>query len=67
MRKKKMSNEVPFQIEHLINSLLNKKESVHLRQNYRQRLVSIQEALDKAVKKYDNELYIANTQGKKKA
>jgi hypothetical protein len=62
-----MSNEVPFQIEHLINSLLNKKESVHLRQNYRQRLVSIQEALDKAVKKYDNELYIANTQGKKKA
>jgi hypothetical protein len=67
MRKKKMSNEVPFQIEHLINSLLNKKESVHLRQNYRQRLVNIQEALDKAVKKYDNELYIANTQGKKKA
>ena len=66
MRKKKMSNEVPFQIEHLINSLLNKKESVHLRQNYRQRLVSIQEALDKAVKKYDNELYAANTQGKKK-
>ena len=61
-----MNNEVPFQIEHLINSLLNKKESVYIRGNYRQRLVSIQEALDKALKKYDNELLIANSQGKRK-
>jgi hypothetical protein len=66
MRKKPMTNEVPFQIEHLINSLLNKKENIHIRGNYRQRLVNIQEALDKAIKKYDNELYISNTQGKKK-
>jgi hypothetical protein len=61
-----MSNEVPFQIEHLINSLLNKKENVYIRGNYRQRLITIQEALDKAIKKYDNELLLANTQGKKK-
>lgn len=61
-----MNNEVPFQIEHLINSLLNKKENIYIRQNYRHRLVTIQEALDKAIKKYDNELLLANTQGKKK-
>lgn len=67
MRKKKMNNEVPFQIENLINSLLNKNENVYIRQNYRQRLVTIQEALDKALKKYDNELYLANTGKKKRA
>lgn len=61
-----MKPDIPFQIENLITSLLNTKENVYIRQNYRQRLVSIQEALDKALKKYDNELYIANTQGKKK-
>lgn len=61
-----MKPDIPFQIEHLVNSLLNPKESVHLRQNYRQRLVNIQEVLDKAIKKYDNELYMTNSQGKKK-
>lgn len=61
-----MKPEIPFQIEHLINSLLNQGENVHIRGNYRQRLVNIQEALDKAIRLYDNELYISNTQGKKK-
>lgn len=60
-----MKAEIPFQIEHLVNSLLNAKESVHLRQNYRQRLVNIQEVLDKAIKKYDNELFMANSRKKK--
>jgi len=60
-----MKQDIPFQVEHIINSLLNQKESVHLRQNYRQRLVSIQEALDKAIKKYDNELYMSNTRKRK--
>lgn len=66
MRKKPMTNEVPFQIEHLINSLLNKNENVHIRGNYRNRLETIKETIDKSIKKYDNELYISNTQGKKK-
>lgn len=61
-----MKDNIPFQVEQLIESLLNKSDNVYIRQNYRQRLVNIQEALDKALKKYDNELYIANTQGKKK-
>jgi hypothetical protein len=60
-----MSNEVPFQVEHIISSLLNQKENIHLRQNYRQRLVSIKEAIDKSIKKYDNELYMSNTRKKR--
>ena len=65
MRKKMSNHEVPFQVEHIINSLLNQKENVHLRQNYRQRLVTIKEALDKAIRLYDNELYMANSKRKK--
>lgn len=61
-----MNNEVPFQIEHLIKSLLNKSENVHLRGNYRERLVNIKDAIDKAVKMYDNEAYISKS-GKKRA
>ena len=61
-----MSNEVPFQVEHIINSMLNKRENVHIRGNYRQRLVNIREAIDKAVKMYDNEAYVSKV-GKKRA
>lgn len=61
-----MNNEVPFQIEYLIKSLLNKSENVHLRGNYRERLVNIKDAIDKAVKMYDNEAYISKS-GKKRA
>ena len=63
--RKKMNNEVPFQIEHLINSLLNKNESVYIRQNYRQRLETIRETIEKSVKKFDDELYVANTKKKR--
>lgn len=61
----KMKPDIPFQIENIINNLVNQKENIHLRQNYRQRLVNIQEAIDKALKKYDNELYMANTRKKR--
>lgn len=61
----KMKPDIPFQIENIINNLVNQKENVHLRQNYRQRLVNIQEAIDKALKKYDNELYMSNTRKKR--
>lgn len=60
-----MNNEVPFQIEHLVKSLLNKEESVHLRQNYRQRLETIRDTIDKSLKKFDNELYATNTRKKR--
>ena len=61
-----MKQEIPFQIEHLINSLLNKNDNVHVRGNYRDRLIDIKNAIDNAVKKYDNEAYITKV-GKKRA
>jgi hypothetical protein len=59
------NNDIPFQVEHLVTSLLNQKESVHLRQNYRLRLESIKEHIEKSLKRYDNELYMTNTRRKK--
>ena len=64
--RKTMKQEIPFQIEHLINSLLNKNDNVHVRGNYRDRLIDIKNAIDNAVKKYDNEAYITKV-GKKRA
>lgn len=60
-----MNSEVPFQIEHLINSLLNKSENVHIRGNYRMRLEAIKEAIDKSIRLYDNELYMSNNRKRK--
>jgi hypothetical protein len=48
--------DVPFQVQTLINSLKDKKERVHIRGNYRQRLTAIKTAIDKAIVEYDNEM-----------
>jgi hypothetical protein len=59
-----MSN-IPFQVESIINSLLNQKENVHLRGNYRTRLEDIRLAAEAAIKKYDRELF--TSKGKRQA
>lgn len=52
-----MSNHnVPYQIQQLIESMLNTKENVHLRGNYRYRLNEIRTAIDAGIRKYDNEV-----------
>ncbi len=48
--------EVPFQVQTLIATLKDKKERVHVRGNYRQRLAAIKTAIDKALVEYDNEM-----------
>ena len=48
--------EVPFQVQTLIATLKDKKERVHVRGNYRQRLSSIKNAIDKAIIEYDAEM-----------
>lgn len=61
------NNNVPFQVQQIIQSLLNPKDSVHLRGNYRLRLVEIREEIDKAIRRYDNELMLSGTpKGKRK-
>lgn len=52
-----MSNHnVPYQIQQLIESMLNTKENVHLRGNYRFRLNEIRAAIDSGIRKYDTEV-----------
>lgn len=50
------SNNIPFQVQHIINNLLNERENVYARGNYRPRLEAIHEAITKAFKKYDHEV-----------
>ena len=57
---------LPFQVENLINNLLDKKQSVYIRNNYRQTLSNIKEEVEKALRKFDNEYVAANNEEKKK-
>lgn len=51
---------VPFQVQKLIEDMLNNKENIHVRSNYRSRLVQIRDVIDRSVRVYDNELGKAN-------
>lgn len=58
--------ELPFQVQSLIDQMLNKKENVYIRGNFRGRLDEMRAVLNEAIKKYDNELMLANTEGRKR-
>lgn len=54
-----MKNEqynIPFQVEHLIQNMMNPQERSHVRENYRARLKAIRDAIDISIRKYDNEV-----------
>lgn len=57
---------IPFQIQQIIDGMLNDRDNVYIRGNYRARLDLIREEINKAIRKYDNELYVADTTGKRK-
>ena len=57
---------LPFQVENLINNLLDKKQSVYIRNNYRQTLANIKDEVDRAIRKFDNEYVAINNEEKKK-
>lgn len=54
-----MNNNIPFQVQQIIQGLLNTSDSVYLRGNYRMRLIAIRDEIDKAITKYDNETLMA--------
>jgi hypothetical protein len=56
-----MDKDIPFQVMHLIDQMLNKQDNVHVRANYRQRLDSIRKTIDQSIKKYDNEMLMASS------
>ena len=64
--KKEVQANVPFQVQHLIDSMLNTKDNVYLRGNFRARLDYVREQINSAISKYDKEVMLANTTGKNK-
>ena len=55
------NNMVPFQVQNIIDNMLNPRDNVHLRGNYRFRLESIRAAVETAIRKYDNEVLLTNS------
>lgn len=54
------NDNVPFQVQNIIDGMLNKKDNVYVRGNYRSRLDIIRTEIDKAIRVYDNEKYAAD-------
>lgn len=47
---------IPYQVQNLLEGLLNKRDNVHVRANYRMRLDTIRREIDVALRSYDNEV-----------
>ena len=54
MKEMKENLNLPLQVEHLIKNMLDKSQSQHVRNNYRQTLDSISLAIQKSIRQYDN-------------
>ena len=53
-----MNQNIPFQVESIIKNLLDPKENIYIRSNYRQRLDIIREEISKAMEMYDKEFNV---------
>ena len=57
--------EIPFQLQMIVDGMKNKKETDHIRGNYRLRLESIKDVLNKACDEFDAEMSSYNTSAKR--
>lgn len=48
-------HNIPFQVQNLIENMMNKQERPHIRENYRMRLESIRDSIDASLRKYKND------------
>lgn len=53
---KTYSHLIPVQVAQMLDNLLNRRDSVHLRSNYRMRLDAIRREIDLAIREYDAEV-----------
>jgi hypothetical protein len=60
-------HNIPFQVEHLMQNMMNKQERSHVRENYRARLKAIRDAIDASIRKYDNDITMNMPVKKKRA
>jgi Fic family protein len=58
-------DNIPFQIQNLLDSMLNPKENIYVRGNYRNRLDIIRTEISKAISKYDQDVIVADTKKRK--
>lgn len=49
------SHNIPFQVQHLIDNMLNKSERYYIRDNYKIRLESIRDAINVSLQKFNKE------------
>ena len=61
------SHNIPFQVQNLIDSMMNKSERSHIRENYRMRLESIRDAIDANLRKYKNDDMMHSQMKRKRA
>jgi hypothetical protein len=59
------SHNIPYQVQHLIDNMMNKQEKSHIRDNYRMRLESIRDSIDHSLRKYKNEDMMFNVKRKR--
>ena len=52
-------NNVPYQVQQIIEGLLNPRDNLYVRGNYRMRLDEIKIAIEQAMRKYDNEVMLS--------
>lgn len=61
------SHNIPFQVQNLIDSMMNNQERSHIRENYRMRLESIRDVIDSNLRKYKNNDMIHNQVKRRRA
>ena len=54
MRKMKIQQNLPVQVENMINNMLNDHENENARINYMNSLIKIRDAIDLSVRKFEN-------------
>jgi len=59
-------DNVPFQLQSIMDNMLSPKENIYVRGNYRTRLDIIRTEINKAIAKYDQDL-MASDMRKRKA
>lgn len=54
MKKMKIQQNLPVQVENMINNMLNDHENENARINYMNSLINIRDAIDLSVRKFEN-------------
>lgn len=64
--KENQNHNIPFQVETIIQSMMNKTERHHVRENYKLRLEAIRDVIDKSIKRYNEDTWMGSSNLRKK-